>query len=41
VAKEMLMDEQPDWYDLYAALIGSALVFVAVFFGLIFYLGSN
>ena len=41
VAKEMLMDESPDWFDLYAALIGSALVFVAVFFGILFFIGSN
>lgn len=41
VAKEMLMDEHPDWYDLYAALLGSAIVFVAVFFGILFYVGSN
>lgn len=41
VAKEMLMDEQPDWYDLYAALIGSAIVFVAVFFGILFYVGTT
>lgn len=41
MAKEMLMDEQPDWYDLYAALIGSTLVFVAVFFGILFFIGSN
>ena len=39
--KEMLMDKQPDWYDLYAAMIGSATVFVAVFFGILFYVGSN
>lgn len=41
VAKEMLMDEQPDRYDLYAAMLGSALVFVAVFFGILFFIGSN
>lgn len=41
VAKEMLWDEQPDWYDLYAALVGSATVFVAVFFGILFFIGSN
>ena len=41
VANEMLMDEQPDWYDLYAALLGSAIVFVAVFLGILFYVGSN
>lgn len=40
VAKEML-DEQPDWYDLYAAMLGSAIVFVAVFFGILFFIGSN
>lgn len=41
VAMERLMDEQPDWYDLYAALIGSAIVFVAVFFGILFFLGMS
>ena len=41
VAKEMLFDEQPDWDDLYAALIGSALVFVSVFFGILFYVGTG
>ena len=40
VVKEMLFDEQPDWYDLYAALFGSAIVFVAVFFGIIFYVAT-
>jgi hypothetical protein len=40
VCKEVF-DGQSDKKDIIAALIGSALVFVAVFFGLIFYLGSN
>lgn len=41
VVKEVLMDEQPDWYDLYAAMLGSAIVFVAVFFGILFYVGTT
>lgn len=41
VTKEMLFDEQPDWYDLYAALIGSAIIFVSVFFGILFYVGTG
>lgn len=41
VAKEMLFDEQRDWKDLYAALIGSATVFVASAFGFLFFIGSN
>jgi hypothetical protein len=41
VAKEMLWDEQPDWYDLYAALIGSATIFVATFFGIVFFVGTS
>lgn len=41
VVKEALVDENADWYDLYAALLGSALIFIAVFFGVLFYLGSN
>lgn len=41
IIKEILVDESPDWFDIYAALIGSASVFIAVFFGIIFFLGSN
>lgn len=41
VAKEMLWDEQPDWYDLYAALIGSSTIFIAVFFGVLFFIGTS
>jgi len=41
VVKEVLMDEQPDWYDFYAAMLGSALIFVAVFFGILFYVGTT
>lgn len=33
VIKEMFFDAKRDWKDLYAALIGSATVFVAVLFG--------
>jgi hypothetical protein len=40
VVKE-LFDETPDKKDILAALIGSAVVFVAVFFGIVFFLGSN
>lgn len=41
VIKEMLFDEQRDWKDLYAALIGSATVFVASAIGFLFFIGSN
>lgn len=39
VVKE-LFDETPDKKDILAALIGSAIVFVAVFFGIIFYVAT-
>lgn len=39
VVKE-LFDETPDKKDILAALIGSAVVFVAVFFGIIFYVAT-
>ena len=41
VIKEMLFDQYRDWKDLYAALIGSATVFIATLLGYLFYLGSN
>lgn len=41
VAKEMLFDAERDWKDMYAALIGSATVFVASAFGFLFFIGSN
>ena len=41
VIKEKLIDTQPDWKDIYAALIGSATVFVAVFFGVLFFIGTS
>lgn len=41
VIKEKLIDTQADWKDLYAALIGSATVFVAVFFGVLFFIGTS
>lgn len=41
VIKELFFDAQRDWRDLYAALIGSASVYIAVFFGFLFFLGSN
>ena len=40
VVKEMLFDGAPDKKDIYAALIGSATVFVAVFFGIICYVAT-
>ena len=41
VIKEKLIDTQADWKDLYAALVGSATVFVATFFGVIFFIGTS
>ena len=41
VIKEKLIDTQADWKDLYAALIGSATVFVATLFGVIFFIGTS
>ena len=41
VVKELFFDNQRDWKDLYAALIGSATVFVAALFGFLFFIGSN
>lgn len=41
VVKELVIDEQRDWWDLYAALFGSATVFIAAFLGVLFCLGSN
>lgn len=40
IIKEKLLDAKPDWKDLYAALIGSALVFIAVLFGILFFIGT-
>lgn len=40
VIKEIFFDGQRDWKDLWAALIGSATVFVAATIGYLFYLGS-
>jgi archaellum biogenesis protein FlaJ (TadC family) len=39
--KELILDSKTDWKDLYAALIGSATVFVATIIGFLFFLGSN
>lgn len=39
--KEMFLDERRDWNDLWAALVGCATVFVAVFFGTLFFIGTN
>lgn len=41
VIKELFFDGQRDWKDLYVALIGSSSVYIAVFFGFLFFLGSN
>lgn len=41
VIKELFFDVKRDWKDLYAALIGSATVFVAVFFGILFFIGTS
>lgn len=41
VAKEMFFDAERDWKDMYAALIGSATVFVASAIGFLFFIGSN
>lgn len=41
VIKEKLIDTQADWKDLYAALIGSATVFVATFFGVLFFIETS
>ena len=41
VIKELFFDVKRDWKDLYAALIGSATVFVAVFFGVLFFIGTS
>lgn len=40
VIKELFFDAQRDWKDLYAALIGSATVFIAVFFGIVFHIAT-
>ena len=38
--KEVLLDEVRDWKDLYAALIGSASVFIATFIGFLLFVAS-
>lgn len=38
VLKELLIDEVRDWKDLYAAMIGSATVFVSALIGMVLYL---
>lgn len=40
VIKELLIDAQRDWKDMYAALIGSATVFIAVLFGIVFHIAT-
>lgn len=40
VVKEIFFDDKRDWKDLYAALVGSATVFVAAVIGYLFYLGT-
>lgn len=41
VVKELFFDAERDWKDMYAALIGSATVFVASTIGFLFFIGSN
>jgi hypothetical protein len=41
VIKELFFDVKRDWKDRYAALIGSAAVFVATFFGVLFFIGTS
>ena len=41
VFKEMFLDEKRDWKDLWAALVGCATVFVATFFGVLFFIGTS
>ena len=40
-AMKEVFDGAPDRKDIYAALIGTATVFVAVFFGILFYVGTS
>ena len=40
VVKEIFFDSRRDWKDLYAALIGSAMVFIATLFGYLFFIGT-
>lgn len=40
IMKEKLLDAKPDWNDVYAALIGSALIFIANFLGILFFIGT-
>lgn len=41
VIKELFFDVKRDWKDLYAALIGCTTVFVATFFGVLFFIGTS
>lgn len=40
VVKEIFFDSRRDWKDLYVALIGSAMVFIATLFGYLFFIGT-
>lgn len=41
VIKEVFVDDHADWWDVIAALVGSALVFAAVLVGVLFCTGGN
>lgn len=41
VIKEVFIDDHADWWDVIAALVGSALVFAAVLVGVLFCTGGN
>lgn len=41
VIKEVFFDEMRDWKDLWAALAGCAMVFIAVFVGVLFFYGNK
>ena len=41
VIKEVFIDAHADWWDVIAALVGSALVFAAVLVGVLFCTGCN
>ena len=41
VIKELLIDDRPDWKDMWAALAGSATVFAASVIGWVLFIASN
>lgn len=41
VMKEIIIDPRRDWKDFYASIIGAATMFVATFFGVLFYFAST